>query len=140
MWTYHDREDEGGNRCLDDPEDDETHKLDESEEVDSLDADISQVSVVRLVLGRHEKQLDAIHKLSGKQSEKGTVRRKAFRFDVSRRFQTFLGERFIKAFNICKVSDNFKEDKSYKTVKCTLPYPVHSNLLSPIKVNSRLKV
>ena len=62
--TYHDGEDDGeGLDGLDDPEHNQTDHLDGGEDVHALDAHVTQVGGVRLVLGRLEDQQDAVDEL-----------------------------------------------------------------------------
>lgn len=60
---HHDREDDGGHGRLEDPEEGQTQALDEGEEVDASLGDVPQVDQVRLVLGRHQEQLQPVHEL-----------------------------------------------------------------------------
>lgn len=72
--SNHDREDDGSHCRLEDPEEGQTQGLDESEEVDASLGDVSQVDQVRLVLGWHEEQLQAVHKLT--QMKTGQIKRR----------------------------------------------------------------
>jgi len=61
---YHEREYDGSDGdALDEPHDDGADGLDASEDVDTECLDVAQVNVVRLILGRHEQQQHALHKL-----------------------------------------------------------------------------
>lgn len=62
--SHHDGEDDGSHSGLEDPEEGQTQALDEGEEVDASLGDVPQVDQVRLVLGRHQKELQAIHELT----------------------------------------------------------------------------
>lgn len=59
----HDREDDGRHGGLEDPEQGQTKALDEGEEVDASLGDVAQVDQVRLVLGGHQHQQQAVHEL-----------------------------------------------------------------------------
>ena len=64
--TYHEREDDGDDLDrLDGPEDRETHHLDRREHVHAPQRHRTQEHVVRLVLGRHEDDHDALQQLQG---------------------------------------------------------------------------
>lgn len=60
---HHDRENDGSNSRFEDPQEGQAQGLDESKEVDASLGNVPQVDQVRLVLGRHEEQLQAIHEL-----------------------------------------------------------------------------
>lgn len=62
--SHHDREDDGGHSRLEDPEGGQAQALDEGEEVDASLGDVPQVDQVRLVLGWHQQQLQAVHELT----------------------------------------------------------------------------
>lgn len=62
--SHHDREDDGSHSRLEDPEGGQAQALDEGEEVDASLGDVPQVDQVRLVLGRHQQQLQAVHELT----------------------------------------------------------------------------
>lgn len=59
----HDRENDGSNSRFEDPQAGQAQGLDESEEMDASLGNVPQVDQVRLVLCRHEEQLQAIHEL-----------------------------------------------------------------------------
>lgn len=61
--SYHDGEYNSGHGGLEDPEQSQAEDLDEGEEVDLPEGDVSQVNQVRLMLRWHQKQLETIHKL-----------------------------------------------------------------------------
>ena len=61
--SHHDGEDDGSHGGLEDPEEGQTQALDEGEEVDASLGDVAQVDQVRLVLGRHQEQLQPVHEL-----------------------------------------------------------------------------
>lgn len=60
---HHDGENDGSHGGLEDPEQCQAQDLDEGEEVDLPEGNVSQVNQVGLVLRRHQKQLQTIHKL-----------------------------------------------------------------------------
>ena len=62
--AHHDREDDGSHGRLEDPEEGQTHGLEEGEEVDASLGDVPQVDQVRLVLGWHQEELQAVHELT----------------------------------------------------------------------------
>ena len=64
--THHDREHECCIRRLDDPEYDEAGELNKREDVDSLQSDLTQIDIVRLMLRWHKKQHHPVHKLKQK--------------------------------------------------------------------------
>lgn len=64
MPPYHDREDDGGHRGLEDPEHRQAEDLYQSEEVDPAQGHVPQEGVVWLVLGRHEEELAAFPELA----------------------------------------------------------------------------
>lgn len=64
LQHYHDGKNDGSHCRLEDPEEGQTQGLDEGEKVDASLGDVSQVDQVRLVLGWHEEQLQAVHKLT----------------------------------------------------------------------------
>lgn len=61
---YHDREDDGGHRGLEDPEHRQAEYLHQREEVDPAQGHVPQEGVVRLVLGRHQEELAAFPELA----------------------------------------------------------------------------
>lgn len=61
--SYHDREYDGGHSGFEDPQQSQAEDLDEGEEVDLPEGNVSQVNQVRLMFRRHQKQLKTIHKL-----------------------------------------------------------------------------
>lgn len=61
--SYHDREYDGSHGGLEDPQQSQAEDLDEGEEVDLPEGDVSQVNQVGLMFRRHQKQLKTIHKL-----------------------------------------------------------------------------
>lgn len=61
--SYHDREYDGSHGGLEDPQQSQAEDLDEGEEVDLPEGNVSQVNQVRLMFRRHQKQLETIHKL-----------------------------------------------------------------------------
>lgn len=61
---YHDREDDGGHRGLEDPEHCQAEDLHQREEVDPAQGHVPQEGVVWLVLGRHEEELAAFPELA----------------------------------------------------------------------------
>lgn len=61
--AHHDGEDDGSHCRLEDPQECQTQALDEGEEVDTSLGDVPQVDQVRLVFGRHQEQLQTVHKL-----------------------------------------------------------------------------
>lgn len=63
MAAHHHGEDNGSHRRLEDPEESQTQALDEGEEVDASLGDVPQVDQIRLVLGWHQVQLQAVHEL-----------------------------------------------------------------------------
>lgn len=66
VLSHHHGEDNGGRRDLDDPEDDEAGQLDHGEDVDLPERHVAQVDQVRLVLGGHAEQLDAVKELQSR--------------------------------------------------------------------------
>lgn len=64
--SHHHGEDDGGAGSFDGPEQDEAEQLDEGEEVHLAQGHVAQVDEVRLVLGRHPEQLQAVEELRGK--------------------------------------------------------------------------
>lgn len=62
--SHHDREDDGSHGRLEDPEEGQTHRLDEGEEVDASLGDVPQVDQIRLVLGWHQEELQPVHELT----------------------------------------------------------------------------
>lgn len=63
--SYHDREYDRSHGGLEDPEQSQAKDLKECEEMDLPERNVSQVHQVRLMLRRHQKQLQTIHKLDG---------------------------------------------------------------------------
>lgn len=61
--SYHDGEDDGSHGGLEDPQQSQAEDLDEGEEVDLPERNVSQVNQVGLMFRRHQKQLKTIHKL-----------------------------------------------------------------------------
>lgn len=61
--THHYWEDDGKEGRLEDPEDSQAHDLDQGEEVDPPQRHVPQEGEVRLVLGRHQVELDALPEL-----------------------------------------------------------------------------
>lgn len=61
--SYHDREYDGSHGGLEDPQQSQAEDLDEGEEVDLPEGNVSQVNQVRLMFRRHQKQLQTIHEL-----------------------------------------------------------------------------
>lgn len=51
--SYHDREYDGGHGGLEDPQQSQAEDLDEGEEVDLPEGNVSQVNQVRLMFRRH---------------------------------------------------------------------------------------
>lgn len=72
--SYHDREYDGGHGGLEDPQQSQAEDLDEGEEVDLPEGNVSQVNQVRLMFRRHQKQLKTIHELQ-KRTEVGNTQR-----------------------------------------------------------------
>lgn len=68
--TNHNGENNGSHSGLEDPEERQTKQLDESEEMDLPQWDVPQVDQVWLVFGRHEEQLESVHKLRTKDQYK----------------------------------------------------------------------
>lgn len=62
-YSYHDREYNGGHSGLKDPEQSQAKDLNEGEEVDLPEGNVSQVNQVRLMLCWHQKQFETIHEL-----------------------------------------------------------------------------
>lgn len=60
---YHDREDDGGHRGLEDPEHRQAEYLHQREEMDPAQGHVPQECVVWLVLGRHQEELAAFPEL-----------------------------------------------------------------------------
>ena len=60
MFANHHGEDDGIIGGLDDPEHDQAAELDDGEEMDLPQGNVSQVDEVRLVLGWHAKQLQTV--------------------------------------------------------------------------------
>lgn len=73
--TNHNGENNGSHSGLEDPEERQTKQLDESEEMDLPQWDVPQVDQVRLVFGRHEEQLEPVHKLREKKQQQHTFPR-----------------------------------------------------------------
>ncbi len=65
--TNHNRKDDGSHSGLEDPEERQTKQLDESEQMDLPQWHMPQVDQVWLVFGRHEEQLEPVHKLRTKE-------------------------------------------------------------------------
>lgn len=65
--SYHYREYDGGHSGLEDPEQSQAKDLEECEEMDLPEGNVSQVHQVRLMLRWHQKQLKTIHKLQTEQ-------------------------------------------------------------------------
>lgn len=63
MRTNHHGEDDGSLGGLDDPQQDQTAQLDDSEEVDLPQRDVTEIDKVGLVLGRHAEQCEAVVEL-----------------------------------------------------------------------------
>lgn len=61
--SYHDREYDGSHGGLEDPQQSQAEDLDEGEEVDLPEGNVSQVNQVGLMFRGHQKQLKTIHKL-----------------------------------------------------------------------------
>jgi len=61
--SYHDREYDGSDSGLEDPEQSQAEDLQEGEEVDLSEGNVSKVNQVRLMFGWHQKQFETIHKL-----------------------------------------------------------------------------
>lgn len=59
----HDGEDDGEEGGFEDPEDGEADDLQQCEQVNSPERNVTQVGVIRLVLRRHQKQLDSVPEL-----------------------------------------------------------------------------
>ena len=72
--AHHDREDDGSDSGLKDPEEGETESLYEGKQVDATLGNVAQVDQVRLVLGRHQEKLQAIHELMDRQSHRSKAR------------------------------------------------------------------
>lgn len=66
--TNHDREDDGHEGGLEDPQDGQTGDLDQREEVDPSEGDVAEIGKVRLVLRGHQIELDPIPELSRRQN------------------------------------------------------------------------
>lgn len=61
--SHHDRENDGCHSRLEDPEHGQAQYLDEGEEVDLPEGDVTQVNQVWLVFSWHQEQLQTIHEL-----------------------------------------------------------------------------
>lgn len=61
--SYHDGEYNSSHSGLEDPQQSQTKDLDEGEEMNLPKGNMSQVNQVRLMLRRHQKKLETIHKL-----------------------------------------------------------------------------
>lgn len=64
--SYHHRKDYGGSGSFDDPEKHQAAELDDGEQVNFSQRDVSQVDKIRLVFCRHPKQPHTIKKLNDK--------------------------------------------------------------------------
>ena len=64
---HHDREDDGRYGRLEGPEDSQTDNLDQGEEMDSPQRNVTQEGEVWLVLGWHQIQLDTLPELGGRE-------------------------------------------------------------------------
>jgi len=67
---YHHGEDDSGPGGLDDPQQGETRELDDGEEVNLPQGHVAEVDEVRLVLGWHAEQLEAVKELQEKDRER----------------------------------------------------------------------
>lgn len=65
--THHHGEDDGSLGGLDDPQQDQTAQLDDGEEMDLPQRNVTQVDEVGLVLGRHAEQRESVEELGGDQ-------------------------------------------------------------------------
>lgn len=63
MFSDHHGEDDGSLGGLDDPQQDQTAQLDDGEEVDLPQRDVTKIDEVGLVLGRHAEQREAVIEL-----------------------------------------------------------------------------
>lgn len=63
LKIYHHGENDCSSRSFDYPQQDEAGQLDHSEHVHLPQGNVAEVDQVRLVLGRHSKQFDAVKKL-----------------------------------------------------------------------------
>lgn len=63
LRTNHHGEDDGSLGGLDDPQQDQTAQLDDSEEVDLPQGDVTEIDEVGLVLRRHAEQREAVKEL-----------------------------------------------------------------------------
>lgn len=91
LVSHHDRENDGRHGGLEDPEQRQTQHLDEGEEVDFPEGDVPQVHQVRLVLGGHQQQLEAIHELQESRAARETRGQCAYAFtQYTQRQQVFL--------------------------------------------------
>lgn len=73
--TNHNGENNGSHSGLEDPEERQTKQLDESEEMDLPQWDVPQVDQVWLVFGRHEEQLEPVHKLRKKIKKRAILKK-----------------------------------------------------------------
>ena len=62
--SYHDWEDDGGHCGLEDPEHSQAEYLHQGEEAEPAQGHVPQEGIVRLVLGRHQKEFAAIPELA----------------------------------------------------------------------------
>lgn len=69
--SHHDREDDGSHGRFEDPEEGQAQTLDEGEEVDASLGYVPQIDQVRLVLGWHQEQLQAVHELTEANTQRG---------------------------------------------------------------------
>lgn len=71
---YHHGEHDRCSRDLDDPEHHQTGELHQGEDVDLPQRHVAQINQIRLVLGRHTKQLDSVKELQRKREQRSSVR------------------------------------------------------------------